>query len=301
MIRFDDLSLFVRTAALGSFSNAAREADLLPAQVSAAIQRLERELDIRLFARSTRSLRLTAEGERYLPHAQQALAQLREGRDSLHAESGALRGVLQLAAPSDFGRNMLLPWLAELRNAHPQLSLRLSLSDQVTNLYRDPVDVAIRYGRIEDSSYVALPLAPHNRRVLVASPDYLRRKGRPQSLDELRAHDGLLWGLDGRLYDKWVFPLEGGRRQTVTMKAALACDDADVARRWAIDGQGIAYKSWLDVCSDVRAGRLELLLAGQPTEATPLSLVCPHRKQFLPSIRELHALLQKRCAELGAP
>lgn len=64
----------------------------------------------------------------------------------------------------------------------------------MTNLYRDPVDVAIRYGRIEDSSYVALPLAPHNRRVLVASPDYLRRKGRPQSLDELRAHDGLLWG-----------------------------------------------------------------------------------------------------------
>ena len=298
MIRLDDLSLFIRTAALGSFSNAAREADLLPAQVSAAIQRLERELDIRLFARSTRSLRLTAEGERYLPHAQQALAQLREGRESLHGESGELRGVLQLAAPSDFGRNVLLPWLAELREAHPQLSLRLQLSDQVTNLFRDPVDVAIRYGRIEDSSYVALPLVPNNRRVLVASPDYLQRRGRPQSLDELRAHDGLLWGLDGRLYDKWVFPLDG-RRQTVTMKATLVCDDADVARRWAVAGQGIAYKSWLDVCADVRAGRLEVLLPGQPTEPTPLSLVCPHRKQFLPSIRELHALLQKRCAELG--
>lgn len=300
MIRLDDLALFVRTAALGSFSNAAREADLLPAQVSAAIQRLERELDIRLFARSTRSLRLTAEGERYLPHAQQALAQLREGRESLHGEPSVLRGVLQLSAPSDFGRNTLLPWLAELRNAHPQLSLRLQLSDQVANLFRDPVDVAIRYGRIEDSSYVALPLAPHNRRVLVASKDYLRRRGRPQSLDELRSHDGLLYGLGGRLYDKWVFPLEG-RRHTVTMKAALACDDADVARRWAVAGQGIVYKSWLDVSADVREGRLEVLLPEVPTEPTPLSLVCPHRKQFLPSIRELHALLQKRCAELGAP
>ena len=116
MIRFDDLALFVRTAALGSFSNAAREADLLPGQVSAAVARLERELDLRLFARSTRSLRLTAEGEQYLPYAQQVLDALREGREQLHGHAEAeLQGVLQIAAPSDLGRNLLLPWLAEFR------------------------------------------------------------------------------------------------------------------------------------------------------------------------------------------
>jgi DNA-binding transcriptional LysR family regulator len=293
MIRLDDLSLFVRTAALGSFSNAAREADLLPGQVSAAIQRLERELDVRLFARSTRSLRLTAEGEQYLPYAREVLAMLSEGRERLRGEEDTLQGVLQIAAPSDLGRNVLLPWLSEFREVHPKLSLRLFLSDQLADVFRDPVDIAIRYGAAENASYVALPLAEDNRRVLVASPDYLRRNGRPRSLDDLPRHQCLLYALSGRVYDRWGFPVNGERRQ-VAVSGSLSCDDADVARRWAIDGYGIAYKSWLDVCGDVRAGRLEVLLPEQPGEPVPLNLVCPHRKQFLPAIRRLHGVLKER-------
>src|SRR5690606_17651623 len=103
--RLDDLALFVRSAALGSFSKAAREVNLLPVQASAAIGRLERELDIRLFARSTRSLRLTEEGKRYLPFAQDALQALREGYEGLRGDTDCLSGTLQIAAPSDFGRN----------------------------------------------------------------------------------------------------------------------------------------------------------------------------------------------------
>src|SRR4051812_27483021 len=101
MLRVDDLALFVRSAALGGFSDAAREADLLPGQVSAAIKRLEKELDIRLFARSTRSLRLTAEGERYLPYAQTVLDALRDGHEQLRDERSELSGQLQITAPSD--------------------------------------------------------------------------------------------------------------------------------------------------------------------------------------------------------
>ncbi|MEE7560288.1 LysR family transcriptional regulator, partial [Xanthomonas sp. Kuri4-2] len=163
MVRFDDLALFVRTAMLGSFSRAAREGGLLPGQVSAAIARLERELDLRLFARSTRSLRLTAEGERYLPYARQVLELLREGREHLHGEQAELQGLLQVSAPSDLGRNLLLPWLTEFRRAHPRLSLRLHLSDQIADLFRDPVDVAFRLGRVAEGDHVALPLAPDNR------------------------------------------------------------------------------------------------------------------------------------------
>lgn len=299
MIRLDDLNLFLRTAALGSFSNAAREADLLPGQVSAAIQRLERELDVRLFARSTRSLRLTPEGEQYLPYAREALTALRDGAEQLRGGQDLLQGVLQISAPSDLGRNVLLPWLTEFRAVHPRLTLRLFLSDLVADVFRDPIDVAIRYGVAEDASYIALPVAPDNRRVLVASPDYLRRHGRPQSLDDLRQHNCLLYLLRGRVYDKWVFPVDGRRRQ-IPVTGTLFCDDADIARRLAIDGQGIAYKSWLDVCADVLAGRLELLLPGQPGEATPLSLICPHRKQFFPAIRQLQNLLRDRCEPLVA-
>lgn len=290
MIRLEDVTLFVRAAALGSFSNAAREADLLPGQVSAAVHRLERDLDKRLFARSTRSLRLTAEGEKYLPFAQELLAVVQAGEESLHSDN-ELQGELKVAMPSDIGRNVLLPLITRFCELHPKITLRLSLSDQVSDIFRDPVDVAIRYGVLDNSSYVALPLAENNRRVLAASPAYLARHGRPASLDEVTQHHCLLFTLNSHAYDKWSFPENGTRRQ-LTVKSRLLCDDADVARRWAIEGMGIVYKSWIDLSADVQAGRLEILLPEQPGEAAPLNLICPHRKQFSPAIRQLHSTLR---------
>ena len=298
MIRIDDLALFVRSAALGSFSHAAREVNLLPGQASAAIGRLERELDIRLFARSTRSLRLTEEGKRYLPYAQDALQALRDGYDGMRGENAALSGTLQVAAPSDFGRNVLLPWIGEFRRAHPGLDIQLLVSDQVADVFRDPVDIALRYGQIDDASFIALPVAPDNRRVLVAAPSYLERHGRPQVLSDLTAHSCLAYRLRGRIYDRWSFRLHEGE-QVVQVTGSLVSDDADVVRRWAVAGEGIAYKSWLDVSADVTGGRLEVLLPTIPGEATPLNLVCPHRKQFSPAVKLLHALLKERCAPLA--
>ncbi len=290
MVRLEDVTLFVRSAALGSFSNAAREAGVLPGQVSAAVLRLERELDKRLFARSTRSLRLTAEGEKYLPFAQEMLAVVRAGEDSLH-ENEEIQGELKMAIPSDIGRNVLLPLITAFCEQHPKVSLRLFLSDRVSDVFRDPVDVAIRYGILDNGSYVALPLAENNRRVLVASPAYLAKYGSPQRLDDLVSHHCLLYALNGHAYDKWTFPQRGINRQ-ISVGSRLSCDDADVARRWAVAGMGIVYKSWIDVCADVLAGRLKVLLPEQPGEAAPLHLICPHRKQFSPAIRQLHAMLR---------
>ena len=299
MVRFDDLALFVRAAACGSFSKAAREADLLPGQVSAAIMRLERDLELRLFARSTRSLRLTDEGERYLPYAREAIDLLHSGREVLRRDDAALTGTLLLSAPSDFGRNILLPWLADFRRAHPRLEVRLQLSDRIADVFRDPVDVALRYGHAHDASFVALPVAPANRRVLVASPAYLEECGTPASLDALQQHRCVLWQLQGRVYDKWMFPI-GKSRRIVPVKGMLASDDADVVRRWTLAGEGIAYRSWLDMAGEVRAGRLRVILEDQLGEPAPLMLVCPHRRQFSPAVRLLHALLVERCAGLAA-
>jgi len=291
MLRITDLELFVRSSALGSFTAAAHEADLLPGQVAAAIKRLERDLDVRLFARTTRSLRLTAEGELYLPTALSVLESLRQGRDNLHGARTTLRVVLQVSAPSDLGRNILLPWLSEFRREHPELTLRFHLSDQVADLFRDPVDVAIRYGLNQEANYIALPLAPWNRRVLVASPDYLARHGRPQALDDLQQHACLLYLQLGRTYDKWRL----GNR-TVQVSGPLFSDDADVVRRWALLGEGIAYKSWLDVSANVASGELEVLLPEHPGELTPVTLVCPHRKQLSPAVSQLHIWLRDRFA-----
>lgn len=298
MIRLDDLALFVRSAALGSFSKAAREVNLLPGQASAAIGRLERELDIRLFARSTRSLRLTEEGKRYLPFAQDALQALRDGVEGIRGDTNCLTGTLQIAAPSDFGRNLLLPWISEFRRAHPGLDIQLLVSDQVADVFRDPVDVALRYGQIDDASYVALPVAPENRRVLVASPEYIARHGAPASLDALAGHNCLQYRLRGRAYDRWSFPLPAGAR-LVQVSGRLVSDDAEVVRRWALAGEGIAYKSWLDVSGDVAQGRLQVLLPEVPGEPTPLNLVCPHRRQFSPAVKLLHALIEERCRPLA--
>ena len=294
MIRIDDLAIFVRAASLDSFSAVARELDILPAQISASIKRLERELDIRLFARSTRNLRLTAEGEHYLPYARDVLSMLKEGKAGLQQSDKNLHGNLQIASSSDFGRNVLLPWLIEFQQTNPGLTLRLSLSDNVADIYRDPVDVAIRYGVMPSADYISLPLVPDNRRVLAASPTYIAKNGRPETVEDLITHSCLRFHLNGKMYDRWIFPSQGDSL-TITVSGPVVSDDADVIRRCAIAGQGILYKSWMDVCEDVNAGQLEILLPQVTGELFPLNFICPHRKQFSPATRLLYTFVKSRC------
>ncbi|WP_263140596.1 LysR family transcriptional regulator [Pseudomonas sp. RIT-PI-AD] len=299
MLRLDDLQLFVRTAECGSLSAAARLLECSPAVASAALKRLERQLQTRLLVRSTRSLRLTAEGEQFLVHARAALVSLEEGRQALHGARAEIGGVLQLAAPSDFGRNVLLPWLDDFQLEHPGLTLRLLLSDHVADLFRAPVDIALRYGEPEDSSLVALPVAPGNRRVLFAAPGYFARQGKPRQVEDLARHNCLLYMLGGRVHDQWRFTA-GRRLLEAKVSGDRLSDDADVVRRWALAGRGLSYKSWLDVAGDLAAGRLELALEELRGEAAPLNLICAHRAQLSEPVRLLQAFLRQRCAELLA-
>ncbi|MDD2159138.1 LysR family transcriptional regulator [Pseudomonas sp. MIL19] len=299
MLRFDDLQLFVTTADLGNLSAAARRLDISPAVASAALKRLEQQLEARLFSRSTRSLRLTPEGELFLGHARLAQQSLDDGRQQLAGSKVGISGPLQLSAPSDFGRNTLLPWLDEFQLAHPQVLLRLLLGDRVADLFREPVDIALRYGAPEDSSLVALPVAAANRRVLCAAPQYLQLHGAPQTVDDLAEHNCLLYMLGGRLHDRWRFS-DGKREQGISVKGDRVSDDADVVRRWAVSGAGLAYKSWLDVAGDVLAGRLQVLLPELRGEPTPLNLICAHRAQLSKPVLLLREFVQARCAELLA-
>jgi DNA-binding transcriptional LysR family regulator len=159
MIRLDDLQVFVQTADAGSFSAAARLIDTTPAMASNAVQRLEKELGTRLFVRSTRSMRLSDDGERYLPHARAMLASLAGGSQALAEARGEIAGPLRLSLPSDLGRNVLVPWLDEFQTRHPRLSLQLWISDRAADLLRHPIDAAIRYGALDDSGDVAADIA----------------------------------------------------------------------------------------------------------------------------------------------
>ncbi|NKQ12065.1 LysR family transcriptional regulator [Pseudomonas sp. SST3] len=297
MLRSDDLQIFVLTAELGSLSAAARRLEMSPAVASAALKRLEAELGCRLLVRSTRSLRLTGEGEQYLPHARSALQSLVDGQQVLVGGKATISGALQLSAPSDFGRNVLLPWLDEFQLQHPLLSLRLLLADRNADLFRQPVDIALRYGQPEDSSLVALPVAVTNRRVLCAAPGYLATHGAPRSLTDLSDHNCLRFMLAGRVHERWCFQ-DGRRELEQVVSGDRISDDADVVRRWALAGQGLVYKSWLDIAQDVQAGRLVALLPELLGEPAPLNLICAHRAHMGERVRLLREHLVGRCQRL---
>ncbi|MDR6420327.1 DNA-binding transcriptional LysR family regulator [Paraburkholderia phenoliruptrix] len=299
MIRLDDVQIFVHTVDYGSFSEAARQLNIAPAHASASVQRLEKALDTRLFTRSTRSMQLSEAGERYLPHARVMIGALEQGEQALANGRVALSGPLRLSAPSDFGRNLLLPWLDEFQHLHPGLSLHVKMSDRAADLIRQPLDAVVRYGTLPDSSLLALKLVENNRRAVCAAPSYIERHGAPTRVDDLRRHNCLRYVWSEQIHERWRFSPPGGER-TVAVTGNRISDDADAVRRWAIAGEGIVYKSRLDLIDDLKVGRLVELFPSEYCEPAPLHLICAHRAQLTPALNELHAFLRERCAALVA-
>lgn len=295
MIRIDDIAIFVSAADHGSISAAARQLDLAPAVASVALQRLERALGARLFARTTRSMRLTLDGERYLTHARVALAELDAGRGAIVQGREVVGGPVTVSMPSDLGRNVLLGWLDDFQEVHPGVSFNILVADRVTDLFRQPVDIAVRYGTLQDSSLIALPLAEDNRRVLCAAPAYLARCGVPDSPEALAEHNCLRYAMSETIFEDWTFyPRDGTTAVTVKVSGDRVTDDADLVHRWAVQGRGIAYKSRLDLQADLKQGILQEILPDFVGQPTPLQLVCTHRLAISPTVTALRDYLQVR-------
>lgn len=294
MTRLADLELLLRTADLGGLTAAARALDWSPAAASAAVKRLEADWGVAVFVRSTRNLRLSAEGERLLPLVRQAMQILDEARTNATAPTASLQGELQVAMPSDLGRNVLLPLLESFQQRHPQLALRAHLSDRNIDLIRIPVDAAIRYGTPRaNSSQVALPLVPGNTRVLVASPAYLARHGAPATPAELSQHETLRFMLRDEVPKTWRFHING-EWQEVPVKGRRCANDGEVVKRWALAGAGLAYKSRLDVAAELDTGDLQQLHPEWGGDPSPLFLVVPERRQLTTAARALRDWLQER-------
>lgn len=294
MKAFADLAVFVRAADAGSLSAAARALDISPAAASATLKRLEAELHTQLFVRSTRSLRLTLEGERFLSHAREALRAIEDAEQALRGDQATLRGNLQLSMPSDLGRSLILPWLDRFIAEHPHVQLRASLSDHLADVYRQPVDVALRYGPPPDSSLIALPLSPDNRRVLCASPDYLARSGTPEHPEQLTEHNCLRQMIRGEIHERWRLQ-RGDEDCTVRVQGDRVADDGHAVKQWALAGHGIVYKSWLDVSREVLDGRLQVLCRDWRGESAPLNLICPDRRLLSPLVQALREFLKQCC------
>jgi len=297
MERLEDLLIFVSTADNASMSAAARELDITPAVASAALKRLEAALETRLLVRSTRSLRLTPDGERYLAFARNALAELAAGKTAIAQGKNLIGGNLSLSIPSDLGRHVLMPWLDEFQTRHPQVRLQIRISDRLDDMFRQSVDIVIRYGKPADSTLVALPLAVDNQRVLCGAPAYFAEHGKPIVPDDLIKHNCLCFMLGESMYNDWRFGV-GDAAQTVSVHGDRICDDAELVHRWAVEGRGLVYKSRLDVLDDLRAGRLIGVLTDYATEPYPLYMLCPHRLMVSPTVNTLRDFLLKKIETL---
>ena len=295
-----DLEVFVAAAEGGGLSAAARALNLSPAVTSAALKRLEASLGVALFVRTTRSMRLTIEGERLLMRAQPVLESLRAAENEAMAQQAVVEGQVQISLPSDLGRNQVLAWLNDFQEKYPGVQLRLHFSDRLANIYRDPVDIAIRFGKLPDSSMVALPLIAENPRLLCASPAYVAARGAPASPEDLKNHNCLCFVLDETVYNRWSFH-KAGVTVTVPVQGDRIADDSDVVRRWAMSGHGIAYRSRVDVFSEIAQGRLLHLCADWEGENVPLYLLVAGRRQISAAVRLLHEYLAARCAEMPRP
>ena len=294
-----DLSLFVLVADTGNLSQAARELGMQPATASAALKRLEERLDTRLFERTTRSMRITAHGQLFLDYCRDALVLLEQGEAVLGHARDRLQGKLRMTAPADFGRHVLAPMVSDFMALHPGVTLILQCADRSADLFRDPVDLAFRYGRLDDASYVSKQLA-RNRRVVVAAPSYVAKQAAPGTPQDLLRHNCLIHSLSQSTSNTWRFT-KGRTPFEVKVHGDRVADDGGLVREWAVAGHGVAYKSWLDVRADVEAGRLEVLLGAFTGEDWPLHAVYPHRSSIAPAARALLAFVAPRIEAMAPP
>lgn len=273
MSKLNDLRLFVEAARLGSLSAAARSLERTPAAASASLKRLEAELKVRLMERNTRSLRLTPEGTLFRERVASGLALLDDAQHVIHHDCADVSGEIRLTAPVDFARLWLRPLLNEFQLLHPQVRFTLLAGDTVRDLVSEPLDLALRYGELPDSALVARHLLD-NRRLVVGTPGYFQRHGRPKHPQDLLQHNCVIYLSLGTAYRRWSFQ-RGDETVVVEVSGDRICNDGALVREWVLDGVGLAYKSELDVRKDIEAGRLEPVLKAWQGSPTPLNAVYP--------------------------
>ncbi|MDO8960831.1 MAG: LysR substrate-binding domain-containing protein [Methylophilus sp.] len=290
MVNLNDIQVFVCVAENKSFSGASKTLEISPAVASAAIKRLELSLKTQLFVRTTRSLSITQAGLLYLKHAKNALDAIRSGESAIALNQEEISGRLSISLPSDLGRGFLRRTLNAFHRLHPKLEIKVTPTDRISDLYKSPVDVAIRYGVPSDSSLYATPLVSMNQRVVCASPKYFQHHGKPSTPDDLTQHRCLCFLLNDVVHNKWQFGY-APEIQTIAVSGNKVSDDGDMVRQWAVDGEGIAYKSRLDVLDDIRAGKLEMALENCATEPAPLNLITAQKISATPATQALHSFL----------
>jgi DNA-binding transcriptional LysR family regulator len=293
MDRLTAMQTFVRVVESGSFSAVARESNATQSAVSKQVAALERALGARLLSRTTRSLALTEEGERYFEQARRLVAEIAEAESSLRRGEQQLTGWLRVAASVGFGRLKLLPLVKTFLAAHPDVKIDLRLNDGFIDLVEQGIDVAVRIGELSDSSLIARRIG-NSKRVLVASRKYLRSLPRgvktprvPQDLSSLNC----IVYTELATQNAWSFtagagaPVEVGSVVTVRAQGNLQTNSSEVVRAAVLSGMGIGFSpTWLFE-DEMAEGELQVLLPDWPARSIPVHLISPSQRRQSAKVR----------------
>ncbi|WP_036350407.1 LysR family transcriptional regulator [Microvirga sp. BSC39] len=290
MTELEELRTFVEVIESGGLNRAAARLGVSKSIISRRITRLETDLGTRLLSRSTRGIIPTEAGMEFKARCDRILAELNEARDAVAQQGRSVRGRLRLSAPLAFGVRHLVPVLADLASAHPDLEIDVSYTDRVVDLLGERFDAAVRIGSLRDSSLVVRKIAPVHA-VLVASPGYLARHGRPRTPQDLVGHKCLIY--TGSLVPEWQF-LSGKRRISIRPEGRLRSDSGEAILQWAIAGIGIADSPSFLVSDAIEDGALEPLLLRYPRPEYGIHVVRPPGSHVPGKVRVLIDTLVER-------
>jgi len=291
MDRFKELTTFVEVAQRGSLSAAAREEGITPAMVGRRIDQLEERLGVKLFKRSTRKVTLTPEGTTFYEDVHRVLDELRTAEDSLTLGAKSAAGRLIVTAPTAFGRKHIAPHLPAFIAEHPNLAITLHLSERMVDLKNERFDLAIRIADMKSADLIAAKLA-RNHRVVCGSPAYFKRAGKPRSLAELSRHNCLVTSTEDGVADTWSFQ-DKGRHVPAKVAGNLQCNDGEVLTRWAISGEGLAWRSAWEVSEEVKRGRLVTVLDEYAFPGNNIYAVYPERRLLPAKVKFFIEFLRK--------
>jgi DNA-binding transcriptional LysR family regulator len=290
MDQFKQISTFVEVVARGSLSAAARAEGIAPAMIGRRLDALEERLGVKLLQRTTRKIALTNEGTAFLEDCQRILAELEDAEAAVSDRSARATGHLTISAPAGFGRRHVAPLLPSFLAEHRDLTLSLDLNDRVVDLIGEGVDVAIRIASLTDSSLVGVKLAD-NKRVVVASPGYIKRHGTPATLDDLSKHNCLAISSQGSQRG-WTFR-QHGRNVTIKVTGNLECNDGQVLHDWALDGKGLSWRSMWEVATEIESGELVTVLDDFAAPGSDIYAVFAQRRHLPLRIRALVDFLRR--------
>ena len=282
MDTIDGMRTFVAVISAGSFSGAAERLNMSPQLVSKYVGQLETRLGARLLNRTTRRLSVTEVGQAYYERCQAVLADIDEMESAVGDAAAAARGTLKINAPMTFGTKHLSRAIVEYQCRQPEVTVELTLDDRVVDIVSEGYDIAIRIGRLQESSLVARKLAPV-RLVVCGTSDYLAERGVPDTPKDLENHECLRYTLSSDA-GRWRFR-NGGQTEDVQVSGRLSANNGDAIRLAALAGSGLALQPTFIVGDDVRDGRLQIVLEDYEAEPMGVYAVYAHRQYLSGKVR----------------